>query len=478
MLFSSSVFLMVFLPLTLLVYFLIPGRFVMARNTALLIASLVFYGWGEPKYILVMLVSILANYVLAIAIGKFRGESNTSIARVMLILDILVNLGLLGFFKYTDFIIETVNSLSGADLDLLGIALPIGISFYTFQTMSYVIDVYRGKVESQKNIITLATYITLFPQLIAGPIVRYSDVEVQLRNRTSDLERITEGIKRFVIGFAKKVLIANQMAVIWEEIYAMVEGGENPGAALVWMGAVAFTFQIYFDFSGYSDMAIGLGKILGFDYLENFDHPYISRSITEFWRRWHMSLSSWFKEYVYIPLGGNRKGLPRQIVNIFIVWALTGLWHGASWNFVVWGVYYGVLLIIEKLFLLKLLDKLPEKLVFIKHVYTLFFVILGWVIFNITDFSVLGKYIALMFGAGAGNAAVTMYYLKSRAFLMIVAAVCSLPLLNKIDELMDKKLMFYTTKDMVETFVLLILFIMSVAFLVSGSYNPFLYFRF
>ena len=469
---------MVFLPLTLLVYFLIPGRFVMARNTALLIASLVFYGWGEPKYILVMLVSILANYVLAIAIGKFRGESNTSMARVMLILDILVNLGLLGFFKYTDFIIETVNSLSGADLDLLGIALPIGISFYTFQTMSYVIDVYRGKVGSQKNLITLATYITLFPQLIAGPIVRYSDVEVQLRNRTSDLERITEGIKRFVIGFAKKVLIANQMAVIWEEIYAMVEGGGNPGAALVWMGAVAFTFQIYFDFSGYSDMAIGLGKILGFDYLENFDHPYISRSITEFWRRWHMSLSSWFKEYVYIPLGGNRKGLPRQIVNIFIVWALTGLWHGASWNFVLWGVYYGVLLIIEKLFLLKLLDKLPAKLVFIKHVYTLFFVILGWVIFNITDFSVLGKYIALMFGAGTVNAAVTMYYLKSRAFLMIIAAVCSLPLLNKIDGLMDKKLMFYTTKDMVETFVLLILFIMSVAFLVSGSYNPFLYFRF
>ncbi len=469
---------MAFLPLTLLVYFLIPGRFIMARNTALLIASLVFYGWGEPKYILVMLVSILANYVLAIAIGKFRGESNMSMARVMLILDILVNLGLLGFFKYTDFIIETVNSLSGADLDLLGIALPIGISFYTFQTMSYVIDVYCGKVGSQKNLITLATYITLFPQLIAGPIVRYSDVEVQLRNRTSDPERITEGIRRFVIGFAKKVLIANQMAVIWEEIHAMVDGGENPGAALVWMGAVAFTFQIYFDFSGYSDMAIGLGKILGFDYLENFDHPYISRSITEFWRRWHMSLSSWFKEYVYIPLGGNRKGLPRQIVNIFIVWALTGLWHGASWNFVLWGVYYGVLLIIEKLFLLKLLDRLPGKMTFIKHVYTLFFVILGWVILNITDFSVLGKYIALMFGAGTGNAAVTMYYLKSRAFLLIAAAVCSLPLLKKIDGLMDKKLMFYTTKDMVETFVLLILFIMSVAFLVSGSYNPFLYFRF
>lgn len=469
---------MAFLPLTLLVYFIIPGRFVMARNTALLIASLVFYGWGEPKYILVMLVSILANYLLALAIGKYREDKNQVMARIMLILDILVNLGLLGFFKYTDFIIETVNSLTGADLDLLGIALPIGISFYTFQTMSYVIDVFRGKVKSQKNLITLATYITLFPQLIAGPIVRYSDVEVQLRSRTSDPERITVGIKRFIIGFAKKVLIANQMAVIWEEIYAMVEGGENPGAALVWIGAVAFTFQIYFDFSGYSDMAIGLGKILGFDYLENFDHPYISGSITEFWRRWHMSLSSWFKEYVYIPLGGNRRGLPRQIVNIFIVWALTGLWHGASWNFVIWGVYYGILLIIEKLFLLKLLDRIPEKLRFIRHIYALFFVILGWVIFNITDFSVLGKYIALMFGAGTGNAAVTLYYLKSRAFLMIIAAICSLPLMDKIDELMNRKLMFYTTKDMVETFVLLILFILSVAFLVSGSYNPFLYFRF
>ena len=450
----------------------------MTRNTALLIASLIFYGWGEPKYILVMFVSIIANYVLALFIGKYREDNNTSMAKVMLVLDVIVNLGLLGFFKYTNFAIDTVNGIAGLDLDIMDIALPIGISFYTFQTMSYVIDVYRGKVKSQKNLIILATYITLFPQLIAGPIVRYSDVEVQLKARTSDGERITCGIKRFIIGFAKKVLIANQMAVVWDEIYAMVEGGENPGAALVWIGAVAFTFQIYFDFSGYSDMAIGLGKILGFDYLENFNYPYISKSITEFWRRWHMSLSSWFKEYVYIPLGGNRKGLPRQIVNIFIVWALTGLWHGASWNFVLWGVYYGVLLIIEKLFLLKLLDRVPEKFAFIRHIYALFFVILGWVIFNITDFSVLGRYIALMFGAGTGNAAVTMYYLKSRAFLMIIAAVCSIPVLNRADEIMNKKLMFYTTKDMVETFVLLILFIMSVAFLVSGSYNPFLYFRF
>ena len=329
-----------------------PGRFIMARNTVLLIASLIFYGWGEPKYILVMLISIVINYVLAIIIGKNKEQGNEHGARLMLILDVIVNLGLLGFFKYTDFIIETVNSLTGAGLGLIGVALPIGISFYTFQTMSYVIDVFRGKVKSQKNIITLGAYITLFPQLIAGPIVRYSDVEIQLKDRISDKGRIATGIRRFIMGFAKKILIANQMAVIWEEIYAMVDMGSHPGASLTWIGALAFTFQIYFDFSGYSDMAIGLGKILGFDYLENFNYPYISQTITEFWRRWHMSLSSWFKEYVYIPLGGNRKGLLRQLINIAIVWALTGLWHGASWNFVLWGVYYGILLIIEKMFLL------------------------------------------------------------------------------------------------------------------------------
>ena len=312
---------MMFLPVTLLVYFLIPGRHIMARNTALLIASLIFYGWGEPKYILVMLVSIVLNYVLALAIGSCREKDNEHGAKLMLIIDVLVNLSLLGFFKYTDFIIDTVNSISGAGLGLLGIALPIGISFYTFQTMSYVIDVYRGNVRSQKNIIILATYITLFPQLIAGPIVRYSDVELQLADRVSDSERITTGIRRFIIGFSKKILIANQMAVIWEEIYGSMEAGESLGAMTAWLGALAFTFQIYFDFSGYSDMAIGLGKIFGFDYLENFNYPYISSTITEFWRRWHMSLSSWFKEYVYIPLGGNKKGLLRQLINIAIVWS-------------------------------------------------------------------------------------------------------------------------------------------------------------
>ena len=455
-----------------------PGRFIMARNTVLLIASLIFYGWGEPKYIVVMLLSIVINYVLAIIIGKNKEQGNEHGARLMLILDVIVNLGLLGFFKYTDFIIETVNSLTGAGLGLIGVALPIGISFYTFQTMSYVIDVYRGKVKSQKNIITLGAYITLFPQLIAGPIVRYSDVEIQLKDRISDKGRIATGIRRFIMGFAKKILIANQMAVIWEEIYAMVDMGSHPGASLTWIGALAFTFQIYFDFSGYSDMAIGLGKILGFDYLENFNYPYISQTITEFWRRWHMSLSSWFKEYVYIPLGGNRKGLLRQLINIAIVWALTGLWHGASWNFVLWGVYYGILLIIEKMFLLKILDRIPEKLRFIRHIYALFFVIVGWVIFNITDFSILGEYLKCMFGGGTENLAITAYYLKSRGAILIAAAIASTPLVNKAFMKLNSRIMFNTMRDMLETFVLLILFLMSIAFLVSGSYNPFLYFRF
>lgn len=450
----------------------------MARNAALLVASLIFYGWGEPKYILVMMVSIVANYGLALLIDKYNKSNNRSMARAMLVLDVAVNLGLLGFFKYTDFVIETVNGIMGAGFGLLGIALPIGISFYTFQAMSYVIDVYRGKVSGQKNFIVLATYITLFPQLIAGPIVRYSDVEKQMKKRVSDKERIAVGIRRFIVGLSKKILIANQMAVIWDEIYAMVAQGDDPGAILCWIGALAFTFQIYFDFSGYSDMAIGLGKILGFDYLENFNYPYISASITEFWRRWHMSLSSWFKEYVYIPLGGNRKGLPRQLVNIAIVWALTGLWHGASWNFVLWGVYYGILLIIEKLFLLDLLEKIPGKLKAIRHIYTMFFVIVGWVIFNITDFGILGKYLSLMFGAGGSSAELTMYYAKSAAILMAVAVAASLPVMGYISKKMDKNLMFYTTKDMAETFALLILLLMSIAFLVSGSYNPFLYFRF
>ena len=466
MVFSSSVFLIVFLPITLLAYFIVPARFVKARNSVLLAASLVFYGWGEPKYILIMIFSIVFNYVCGLAAGKNRSKA-------VLILCVVGNLALLGYFKYTDFVLETVNRLAEAGLALPGIALPIGISFYTFQTMSYVIDVYRGKVEAQRDIITFGTYVTLFPQLIAGPIVRYSDVAVMLVGRKTNLEQIAEGVRRFIIGFGNKVLLANQIYVVWMELSAM----ENLSVSAAWLGAVAFTFQIYFDFSGYSDMAIGLGKIFGFDYLENFNYPYISRSITEFWRRWHMSLSSWFKEYVYIPLGGNRKGLSRQLINISIVWILTGLWHGASWNFVMWGVYYGIILIIEKLGLLKVLEKCPAV---VGHIYSLILIVIGWVIFAVDDMGKVAAYLGMMLGSSQifiDDAFV--YFFESRIWLLIACVIGSTPLPKIVcsiiaEKLEDREVLLGT----IETVLFMGIFALSMAFLVSGSYNPFLYFRF
>lgn len=466
MVFSSSVFLIVFLPITLLAYFIVPARFIKARNSVLLAASLVFYGWGEPKYILIMIFSIVFNYVCGLAAGKIRSKA-------VLILCVVGNLALLGYFKYTDFVLETVNRLAEAGLALPGIALPIGISFYTFQTMSYVIDVYRGKVEAQRDIITFGTYVTLFPQLIAGPIVRYSDVAVMLVGRKTNLEQIAEGVRRFIIGFGKKVLLANQIYVVWMELSAM----ENLSVSAAWLGAVAFTFQIYFDFSGYSDMAIGLGKIFGFDYLENFNYPYISRSITEFWRRWHMSLSSWFKEYVYIPLGGNRKGLSRQLINISIVWILTGLWHGASWNFVMWGVYYGIILIIEKLGLLKVLEKCPAV---VGHIYSLILIVIGWVIFAVDDMGKVAVYLGMMLGSSQifiDDAFV--YFFESRIWLLIACVIGSTPLPKIVcsiiaEKLEDREVLLGT----IETVLFMGIFALSMAFLVSGSYNPFLYFRF
>ena len=466
MVFSSSVFLIVFLPITLLAYFIVPARFVKARNSVLLAASLVFYGWGEPKYILIMIFSIVFNYVCGLAAGKNRSKA-------VLILCVVGNLALLGYFKYTDFVLETVNRLAEAGLALPGIALPIGISFYTFQTMSYVIDVYRGKVEAQRDIITFGTYVTLFPQLIAGPIVRYSDVAVMLVGRKTNLEQIAEGVRRFITGFGKKVLLANQIYVVWMELSAM----ENLSVSAAWLGAVAFTFQIYFDFSGYSDMAIGLGKIFGFDYLENFNYPYISRSITEFWRRWHMSLSSWFKEYVYIPLGGNRKGLSRQLINISIVWILTGLWHGASWNFVMWGVYYGIILIIEKLGLLKVLKKCPAV---VGHIYSLILIVIGWVIFAVDDMGKVAAYLGMMLGSSQifiDDAFV--YFFESRIWLLIACVIGSTPLPKIVcsiiaEKLEDREVLLGT----IETVLFMGIFALSMAFLVSGSYNPFLYFRF
>ena len=466
MVFSSSVFLIVFLPITLLAYFIVPARFVKARNSVLLAASLVFYGWGEPKYILIMIFSIVFNYVCGLAAGKNRSKA-------VLILCVVGNLALLGYFKYTDFVLETVNRLAEAGLALPGIALPIGISFYTFQTMSYVIDVYRGKVEAQRDIITFGTYVTLFPQLIAGPIVRYSDVAVMLVGRKTNLEQIAEGVRRFITGFGKKVLLANQIYVVWMELSAM----ENLSVSAAWLGAVAFTFQIYFDFSGYSDMAIGLGKIFGFDYLENFNYPYISRSITEFWRRWHMSLSSWFKEYVYIPLGGNRKGLSRQLINISIVWILTGLWHGASWNFVMWGVYYGIILIIEKLGLLKVLEKCPAV---VGHIYSLILIVIGWVIFAVDDMGKVAAYLGMMLGSSQifiDDAFI--YFFESRIWLLIACVIGSTPLPKIVcsiiaEKLEDREVLLGT----IETVLFMGIFALSMAFLVSGSYNPFLYFRF
>ena len=405
--------------------------------------------------------------------------------KAALVVDICGNLGILGFFKYADFVIDNINSITGAGLSLLHIALPIGISFYTFQTMSYTIDVYRGQVEAQHNILDFATYVVLFPQLIAGPIVQYKTIANELSQRKVGLTDFSEGAFRFAIGLAKKVLLANQIGGLWDTISRMNE----LTTATAWLGAIAYSFQIYFDFSGYSDMAIGLGRMFGFHFLENFNFPYMAKSITEFWRRWHISLSSWFREYVYIPLGGNRKGLPRQVLNLLIVWMLTGLWHGANWNFVLWGLYYGVLLIIEKLFLLKLLEKLPA---WIGHVYSLFLVVIGWAIFAQTDMSQLTRFLKAMFGIGvAGVNSDFWYFLSCNAVLLIVLVLCSMDhrawigkLRKKSTDAVAREGSIYVAVEqsrglmIVKPAIMLALLFLSYAFLVGDSYNPFLYFRF
>ena len=472
MVFSSTIFLCVYLPLVLLGYYICPKK---GRNLFLLIVSLVFYAWGEPKYVFLMIFSILVNYIFGRLMDKNRGRQKRM--KLLLVLSVVIDLGLLSVFKYTDFIITNVNAIFGSSFDLLKIALPIGISFYTFQAMSYTIDVYRNDVRVQKNLIDFGMYITMFPQLIAGPIVRYADVQDQLAERSVTTADFSEGVMRFVVGLGKKVLLANQMGAVWSEIYAL---GGDVSALMAWTGAIAYTFQIYFDFSGYSDMAIGLGKIFGFDYLENFNYPYISRSITEFWRRWHMSLSSWFKEYVYIPLGGNRKGLPRQILNIAVVWALTGLWHGASWNFVAWGMYFGVILILEKLWILKWLEKCPAP---VGHLYSLILIVLGWVIFALTDFGQMREYMQVMFGGSADFVDGNFKYLAwSRIWVLIACTIGSTPLVKLVCGRIAGTLSGVKNGEVIlgvlETVVLLSILALSIAFLVSGSYNPFLYFRF
>ncbi len=466
MVFSSTIFLCVYLPLVLLGYYICPKK---GRNLFLLIVSLVFYAWGEPKYVFLMIFSILINYVFGRLMDKNRGRQKRM--KLLLVLSVVIDLGLLSVFKYTDFIITNVNAIFGSSFDLLNIALPIGISFYTFQAMSYTIDVYRNDVRVQKNLIDFGMYITMFPQLIAGPIVRYADVQDQLADRSVTTADFSEGVMRFVVGLGKKVLLANQMGAVWSDIYAL---GGDVSALMAWTGAIAYTFQIYFDFSGYSDMAIGLGRMFGFKFPENFRYPYQSVSITDFWRRWHITLSTWFKEYLYIPLGGNRRGLARQALNLLIVWSLTGFWHGAGWNFVMWGLYYFVILFIEKLFLLKALDKLPK---FFRHVYALLLIIIGWVIFASDDVSVLLPYLGSMFGANGAIGGMDVYTLLTKAVLLIICCIASTELPKKLflsaAGAMNEKAAF-TLKSV----LMIALLALSMILLIGDSYNPFLYFRF
>lgn len=484
MVFSSFVFLLAFLLLVLLIYYVCPGK---VRNLVLLIASLLFYAWGEPVYVLIMLFSTVFDYTNGRLIEYFQNKNRPGKAKVVLVIDLVGNLGILGFFKYADFVIGNINSITGAGLTLLHIALPIGISFYTFQTMSYTIDVYRKVVPAQHNIVAFATYVTLFPQLIAGPIVQYKTVASELSDRKVTLTDFSEGAFRFTIGLAKKVLLANQIGSLWDTISQL----HQMSAATAWLGAIAYSFQIYFDFSGYSDMAIGLGKMFGFHFLENFNFPYMSKTITEFWRRWHISLSSWFREYVYIPLGGNRKGMGRQLFNIMVVWMLTGLWHGANWNFVLWGIYYGILLMLEKLFLLKWLKKAPA---WIGHIYSMFLVLIGWTIFAQTDMSQLGRYLKTMFGIGAhgGADADFFYFLSTNAVLLILLVVCSIDHRFWLRKICKKSVDSENTEDdniyqwcelsrgltYAKPIIMVVLLVVSFAFLVGDSYNPFLYFRF
>lgn len=464
MVFSSLVFMFAYLPITLLAYYLVPRQ---GRNIFLFIVNLIFYGWGEPKLVLLMVFNIFFNYIGGWLVDKYRADAKKK--KLFLILTCVLDIGILAVFKYTGMITETLNMLPFLNIPELQISLPIGISFYTFQTMSYVIDVYRDDAPVSKNFINFGTYVALFPQLIAGPIVRYRDVAEQLVNRRETLEMFTRGVKLFMVGLAKKVIIANTMGTLTTNIFATTD--EN-GVVGTWVGMIAYTFQIYFDFSGYSDMACGLGNMMGFEFLKNFNYPYIAKSITDFWRRWHISLSTWFKEYVYIPLGGNRKGVKRQILNLLIVWGLTGLWHGAAYNFVLWGLYYGLLLILEKFVLKKFLDRLPS---FVQHIYTLFIIIIGWGLFYFTDVGQLGEFMADLFNFGngiCGNQAFNL--IMSNLPMLIIAAVASTPLAAMLYNRFEHTRFMWIP----ETLYCMGVLAVSTASLVNQSYNPFLYFRF
>lgn len=470
MVFSSLVFLFVFLPLTLLLYFSVPRRL---RNTILLIVSLIFYAWGEPIYIILMLFSTVTDFVHGLLVERYRNQPKK--AKLVVLSSITINLGLLVFFKYSTFLLTNINLLFHTNFYIPQMSLPIGISFYTFQTMSYTIDVFRQEAKAKKNMIDLGTYVTMFPQLIAGPIVRYQTIANQLDHRVESEDLFAKGIWRFTIGLGKKVLLANNIGLLWNQI--QLTEMSDLSIVMAWLGLVAFGFQIYFDFSGYSDMAIGLGYLFGFELLENFNYPYISQSITEFWRRWHISLGSWFRDYVYIPLGGNRKGKKRMYLNLFIVWMLTGLWHGASWNFVLWGLYFGILIIIEKAFLLFWLSRAPR---WMRHVYTIILLLIGWGLFAFEDFHQLINYFTVLFGLRNATWVnqETLYYLSQNIILFVLLTIASTPMIRLIGQKLFNSPYGSVIKAFIVPMICLLILIASTAYLVDSSYNPFLYFRF
>lgn len=456
MVFSSLIFIFRFLPVFIAVYYITPYKY---KNLCILIFSLFFYSFGEPKYFPIMISSIIIDYIVSILIQ--RNFKNKAKCKVLLLVSIIFNMGILIYFKYANFFIENINLLFKSSIDKISLTLPLGISFYTFQTLSYTIDVYKGKVEAEKNIIDFGAFVSLFPQLIAGPIVKYSDINKEIKNRSINMSNFELGLDEFIIGLSKKVLIANNIGMLWSEISS--KDLINISTPLAWLGIIAFSFQIYFDFSGYSSMAIGLGKMIGFNFPINFNFPYISRSITEFWRRWHITLGSWFKEYVYIPLGGNKVNKIRVFLNLLIVWFLTGFWHGAEYTFILWGLYFFTLIYIEKIFLGETL----KRHVIFSHLYTIFFLIIGWCIFAITDISTLGIYINKMFTWDFKSD--WIYYIRNYFIVIILCIISSTPLVLKIYNKMNK---------VIKSIIIVLLFMLSIAYLVDSSYNPFLYFRF
>ena len=457
MLFSSLLFIFQFLPVFFIIYYISPLRF---RNLLLFLASVFFYAWGEPRFVILILISILINYIAGIFIERY--DRNKKIRVTILILSIIYNIGTLIFFKYFNFIIENINYIFKGDISFIDIPLPLGISFYTFQIMSYTIDVYRRDTKAERSYINLGAYLCMFPQLIAGPIVVYTQVSKELRKRSYYLKDIEKGLRIFILGLGSKVLIANNVGGLWDDMAQI--GYANISMPLAWLGLLSFSLQIYFDFNGYSLMAIGLGKMLGFDFPQNFNFPYISKSVTEYWRRWHITLSTWFKEYLYIPLGGNRKGKLRTYINLFIVWSVTGLWHGASWNFIFWGIYFFVLLSLEKLFLKKWL----EKNLILSRIYTILAILLGWMIFAITELENIKIYFGRLFSFSISED--WMYYLRNYGIILVIGMLLSTPFLKKWYDKQENKILC--------NILFFVIFLLSIAYLVDAAYNPFLYFRF